>query len=518
MTVEVQNLESLSDEDIEQIRELCKGSFRFFVQSMLPRDFYDADFHGPLCDFVQNAPSPDIAIVLPRTHLKTTIVGTLYPIWRACKDPAIRILIVSNTFDNASKSVHEIKDFFENNNFLNMLFPEVIPEFQKVRWSDACAVLKRPHDFPEGTFEAAGTGTKVTRRHYNLIIEDDTVAPDKAEMGGMEQLPTREKIEQAIGFHKGSIPLLIDVDKDRRIVIGTRWSHYDLINEVNTTEKFEDGGRFTTYSVSALKGDGTPAYKRFSMKGLAGIKKGMSEFMWSMLYLNVPLSAEFLKFKPQNTKYWRPGSNVPAPFMPLARSGQRVVTVDPADPPTGKSDQCYTTAVACLLSDEGLFVLGYERGRFTEYELITKTLDLADRSDALRIRIEADRYPNLSAGFKIAQAKRKKHYIIEDVKTKGRNKEDRIMKLTPLHENGMLFLREGMSELETEMYQFPRGQTVDLLDALAWQVQEDFYVPTEVVTFKKPITRGSHSWEQIMASVRPDKPRLPFERQLVAMN
>lgn len=513
-----QKLETMTPADIASVREMCLDSFKFFVQTMLPREFYDADFHGPLCDFVQYAPTEDLAIVMPRTHLKTTVVGTLYPVWRGIKDPNVRVLTVSNTADNAAKSVHEIKDYFESNNFLGMLFPEVIPNFGKTRWSDECACLKRAHDFPEGTYESAGTKTKVTRRHYNLIIEDDTVAPEKSQMGGMEQLPTLEQIEQAKGFHKQTMPLLINVDKDRRIVIGTRWSSNDLIEEVMSKEDAKDGGRFSTYNVSALKPDGTPAYKRFSLKGLAGIKRAMGEYMWSMLYLNMPLSATFLKFKPQNTRYWRRGQEVVSPFTALPVEGQRVVTVDPADPPTGKSDQCYTVAVACLKSDEGLFVLGYERGRFTEYELITKTLDLADRNDCLRIRIEADRYPNLSAGFKIAQAKRKKQYIIEDVKTHGRNKEDRISRLTPLHDNGMLFLREGMSELETEMYQFPRGSTVDLLDALAWQVLDDYYVPTEVVQHHKPVLKGGFSFEQVMDSMKPPRNRLPFARQLAESN
>jgi hypothetical protein len=122
----------------------------------------------------------------------------------------------------------------------------VIPNFNKTRWSDTCACLKRPENLPEGTFEAAGVGTSIIRRHYNRINEDDTIAPKHDELTGGEILPSRDDIEKAIGFHVLTIPLLITSDEDRRRVIGTRWASYDLINYIMTHELAADGGRFTS--------------------------------------------------------------------------------------------------------------------------------------------------------------------------------------------------------------------------------------------------------------------------------
>ena len=134
-------------------------------------DWLTTEVHLPLCNFLQ-APYPLKKLVeLPRGFLKTTVASVYYPIWRSLNNPSIRCLITQNTFDNAAKRVHEIRSIFEKHELFRALYPELIPNFnsKSVRWSDECAEINRPVTFPEGTFEAAGIGTKLTSRHYDLI-------------------------------------------------------------------------------------------------------------------------------------------------------------------------------------------------------------------------------------------------------------------------------------------------------------------------------------------------------------
>ena len=131
----------------------------------------------PLCNFLQQSYPHKKLIELPRGFLKTTIASEYFPMWLAINNPSIRILIVQNTFDNAAKRVHTIRSIFEKHELFRALYPELIPDFnsKSVRWSDECAEINRPTTFPEGTFEAAGIGTKITARHYDCLCKGSYV-------------------------------------------------------------------------------------------------------------------------------------------------------------------------------------------------------------------------------------------------------------------------------------------------------------------------------------------------------
>jgi len=339
-----------------------------------------------------------------------------------------------------------------------LFFPDVIPTFSKVRWSDSCACLARPVDFPEGTFESAGVGSNIIRRHFNIIIEDDTVAPKKDELTGEEVMPNKEDIEKAVGFHKLTIPLLIN-ENDERIVIGTRWASYDLINYVMENEKFD------VYDRRCRTKEGKPLYKRFSQERLESIRAGMGIYMFSMLYENTPLAKEFMAFNPDWIRYYDEHE--------LPDEGETVVTVDPADPPTGKKSQDYTAIVSVKHTKFGLYVRRYRHKRISDKQMIDESFEVADEDGAVKIRLETNRYAHLAAAFKEEMKKRDKYYVIDEVKAKRVSKEARIKnRLSPLFENGVIWLKRGMRELESELNAFPYGRHDDLIDALAWQVGE----------------------------------------------
>ena len=500
-------MEVLSKSELGKIRELCLKWFWFFAQTFTDPGYFDTKLHRPLCEFLQEEVEVGCVkvVVLPRTFIKTTICGKLYPLWRANRDPNIRCLIASNTSPNAEKTVHSIRTVVETNRFYQALFPEVIPRFDKVRWSDRCACLNRREDYPEGTFEAAGVGANIIRRHYNLIIEDDTVAPRKDDLTGQEAMPSRDDVEKALGFHKLTIPLLINED-DERLVVGTRWCDYDHIKWIMENEKCR------VFDRPALDGKGRPTYKRFSLERLEGIRMSMGTYMFSALYLNKPKAREFMTFKPEWIRYYEEEE--------LPEEGSVIVSIDPADPPTGKKSQDFTAIVSVKHTRKGLFVRRYRRERLTDKQLIEEAFNVADVDGAWKIRVEVNRYAHLEAGFREEMARRGKWYVVEAVKAKSLSKEGRIrLRLAPLFENGVIWLKKGMRELEEELFSFPYGAHDDLIDALAWQI--DGYVPREYE--RKEERKGvpkefRMSWklEEIRESVRRGVMagfNYPFERQ-----
>ncbi len=445
----------LSKEKIKLVKEKCLEQFWFFAQTFMSPEFFDEKLHKDLCNFLQYdwKKFHTQIIILPRNFLKTTIIS-YFCLWQAVKNPETRILIVSNTATNAEKTVHTIKTIVEKNQFFQFLFSEVIPDFNHTRWSDRCACLERQNDYPEGTFEAMGVGSNVVRRHYNWIIEDDTIAPQKDDLTGEVAMPTREQVEKAVGFHKLTLPLLINED-DRRVVVGTRWSDYDLFDYIFRNEKY------TMFNRKAIE-DGKPTFKRFSLERLESIRASMGTYLFNALYLNDPLNKELMVFKPEWIQYYD--------RTPRLSSGKVEVSIDPADAPTGKRNQDFSVIMACLHTTNKIYVLDYIRDRLTDVQIIRSAMYLADRYKATTIRVETNKYQFLERAFRDEFIKKGKYYVLDAVKVKG-NKESRLQfALQPLFENKVIHIRRDMNELESELLAFPNGAHDDTLDALYLQV------------------------------------------------
>lgn len=497
------SIQGMTQSEIVRTRGWLLDDFSYFSQLFTDPGFYDEEFHTDLCRFMQHSKNEKL-VVLPRTFLKTTIAASMYGLWRGTKDPNVRILITSNTTPNAQKTVRTIRSVVEQHPLYHLFFPDRVPAFNKVRWSDSCACLARPVDHPEGTFEAAGVGANVIRRHFNIIIEDDTVAPKKDELTGEEAMPSKDDIEKAVGFHKLTIPLLID-EADERIVIGTRWASYDLINHVIENEKFDRFDR------TCYKEDGSPLYKKFSQSRLDKIKAGMGVYMFSMLYLNRPLAKEFMSFNPDWFRYYEESE--------LPEDGNGLVTVDPADPPTGRASQDYSAIASVKHTKKGLYVRRYVRKRLTDKQMIDEAFRVADEDGYTKIRIEVNRYAHLAAAFREEMKKRNKYYNIDEVKAKRVNKEARIKnRLSPLFENGVFWIKRGMRELEQELTTFPYGRHDDLIDALAWQVGDRTsteYTKSEQKRAPLPTGRRVFTLDEIRKSCRQRaQTPYPFTRQM----
>lgn len=474
------------------------GNFSYFCQSIMPPEWFDDIFHVQLCNHLQYGGHESL-VVLPRAFLKTTIAATYFPLWLATQDPSRRFLITSNTSPNAEKTVHEIRSIVESNKIYQAFFPECIPRFNKVRWSDRCACLNRVTDYPEGTFESAGVGANVIRRHFNGTFEDDTVAPKKDELSGDEVMPSRDDIEKAVGFHKLTIPLLIN-EFDWRVITATRWASYDLVNYVLKNEKF------AIFDKPCYNDDGSPLYKRFSMSRLEKIKAGLGTKMFSMLYLNTPLPKEYMTFNPDWLKYYEEHE--------LPEEGESVITVDPADPPTGKKSQDYSAIMSVKHTRRGKFVRRYVRERVSDKQMIDKSFNMAEQDGAIKIRIEVNRYGHLEAAFREAMALRGVHYIIDAVKARGKKEERIKSRLSPLFENGVIYLKKHMRELEEELFTFP-GKHDDLIDALSWQIERYTARDIEKPVVKKKTDYSVFTLDQIRKSCQGrSRAPYPFSKQL----
>ena len=456
--------------NLESLKERAKSDLYFFSKGILGYDWLIPRIHGPICRDLQNRRNKRMLIELPRGWLKTTICSVCYPMWRAISDPNIRILLAQNSSTNACKKLSIIRGQWEGNPLLRALFPELLPG-RSSRWSADSLCLSRSQSHPESTFEAAGTRTKLTSRHYNIIIEDDTVAPDLDELGGEALAPTKEDVEQAIGWHKLILPLMVNPKDDESLVVGTRWYDHDLISHIKENEPQY---RVTTRACREDE-DGDPCQtgeltypERFDDGVLRELESGLGPYMFSCLYLNQPIRSEDMLFKPEWIRYYE--------TRPRTGSLTFYTTIDPAtDPGLAKGkDTDYSVVMTCAkdMITGVIYVVEYFREKCNPGEMASAIFDHVVRYRPVVVGYEDIAYQrSLDYWLKELMRQQSIYFILEPVQYGRKSKDVRISALQPLFSSGSILLRSHMKELVSELIKFPLDRHDDLPDCLSMQLQ-----------------------------------------------
>lgn len=437
------------------LRQAAKDSLYVFARWVLGFEYMVPHVHAPLCEFLER-PSKRKQITLPRGFLKTTVCVVAYSLWRAVRNPNIRILIAMKTLPNATKSIDQIRGIVERNELFRALFPEVIPgDFREVTWSSQAATLNRPGVFREATFEAAGIGTTVTSRHYDLIIEDDLVAPDKDDLTGLEAMPSREEIEKAIGWHKLARSLLVSLEHGEIVNIGTRWSKYDLIQYIIDNEPHTE-----RFELSALDENGNPTYpERFPKHVLEEIEREQGTYIFASQYLNRPYDEARMVFRDEWLSHtW---DKVPEGLA-------KAIIVDPAI--SKREEAAYSVVLVAGAADGKLYALDYRRGKWNPSELIEQMFDAASAWNVTDVYVEAVQWQEALAHFfeRFAREQGKWLNVVPIKPGKDESKELRIRGLQPFAQRGALLLAPWMRDLRVELRDFPFSKTLDIADALAY--------------------------------------------------
>ena len=460
---------SLSKDELNILRKRCMEDLYFFAKAILGFDWLDPDIHLPLCRKLENYPEYSrFKITLPRGWLKTTICSQAYPIWRCIRNPNIRVLLVQNTFTNAVAKLRVIKSVFEENVLFRMLFPELLPD-ARCTWKSESLCIKRPKQFDESTFEGAGVRTQVTSRHYDIIIEDDTVAPDYNELGEENICPTKEDIELAIGWHRLTLPLLTNPMDSQLLIVGTRWFEKDLLSWIEENEKhYKSYTRACLETAGVPDPNGTPSYpKRFNEQVLSQIRDALGPYLFSCLYMNLPVRSGDMLFSLDTITYYE--------TEPVSSRLVVFTTVDPAgDPEETKGDPDFN--VVCTTGKDMLsgriYVLEYTRKKCNPGELIDDIFKHVRKWRPIKVAVESVAYQG-SLQYWIKERMRKENlfFYVEGYTHGHREKNARIMGLQPLVCSGMLLFRKNMVELVNELLVFPNGKNDDIIDALSSQLK-----------------------------------------------
>lgn len=465
--------DQVADIDLDLIRSHCKESLFFFSKGVLGFSWLVPHIHGEVCRLLENPAQRRTKFVLPRGWLKTTACTISYPMWRAINNPNIRVLLAQNNRDNARKKLKVIRDQFEHNQLLRALFPEILPSSSS-QWTADSLCLTRTQHHPESTFECVGVRGQTTSRHYNIIIEDDTVAPDFDELGEETLAPSHDDVRKAIAWHSLCLPLLTNPSTDEIVVVGTRWYEIDLMSHIEKNEP-----QYVTVERSCREdadGNSDPrgvvTYpERFDADVLREYENTLGPYFFSTLMLNRPVCIGDMLFRNE----WFPIYEE----LPPRQSLYVYTTVDPATDPqlsTSRSDTLdYSVVMTCgkdMITGD-IYVLEYFRERCNPGDMSAAIFDHVIRWKPIVVGYEDVAYQrSLDYWLKELMRSRDQFFILEPIKrgTK-KSKETHIMGLHPMAAAGVIHLRSYMKELLTEFLSFPRGAHDDLIDCLSMQTQ-----------------------------------------------
>jgi len=174
-------------------------------------------------DILDNKRHKKIVIAAPRNHAKSTAVSVNYPLNEIVRDCNIRILIVSNTLDQAELFLREIKGRIERDNNYREYAGDLVPKYPE-KWTDREIIIARTNlELKDATISTVGMGGSVLTRRADLIICDDILSPENTRTA--EQ---RKKVKD--WFYQVLMPVLDP--HGRLIFIGTIWHSDDLLAEL----------------------------------------------------------------------------------------------------------------------------------------------------------------------------------------------------------------------------------------------------------------------------------------------
>ena len=458
----LQNTTPEEDRAIE--RKLCETSLKYICVNIL--GFKDWDIcHDELEADIKKSSRQDQLFLLPRGHLKTSIITIGYTIQEILKNPDITILLASAIRDNAASFLSEIKEYLTKTTLPKLYGKFDSSEEKGGLWNmDVIKILQRKIPNKTPTISVAGADHALASQHYDLIVADDLV--------NRQTVSTLDQIKKTYKFYS-DLQDLRNPGKPVRI-IGTRWDDRDLYGTIIKAEAAlpAKSKSFDLFVRGATRGkndvDAPVIFpKKFTNDMLRTLlaKKGTWEFYGQ--YFNDPVPSASRHFAEPN-HYW---------YDRAPLSCRRFVSVDLATGEPGKNAasegeaQTDRVAVGKLVwtASHQLFVEDYAVGRWQvadQMEQIIRMVLTCQGGDCDLV-IEATAYQKIMSQL-LAIAKKEMNLGMKIIPVSPhRDKFSRIISLQPLWEQGRLLIRPGMTELEEELSRFPRGEFDDLLDMIA---------------------------------------------------
>lgn len=455
---------------LEMRADWLGSSYLFNTECLLVEEGGDrvelGNFHRELCDFVDANPTRQKLILVPRGHLKSTLVTIGKVLQWIAEDPSVRILIANATYSMAVAFLNVIKRHLENNQEFMQIFGPIAANPEK--WSENAITLRSAKNIggdKESTVFCYGTGGNLVSQHYDKIILDDVVNEDTVN--------TKEQIEKTIQFYRACQPLL--EKNGELIIIGTRYREDDLYGWIMDKENgvIQDFDVFERRAIYDELWDQSKGIyvkgrllwpEKYGLKEISEKRRKMGPYEFSANYLNVPVQPDSADFKCEWFKYYDPTDLRGVDL-------NKYLLIDPAISQEKEAD--YTAMVVVGVDmNNNIYVLDILKERMTPNDIINEIFRMNERWHPQTIGLEEVAFQRaLRYTIQKEMQLRKKYLNITELKPRARNKDQRIKGMQPQYANGKVLHNRDLVfniYLEDELLRFPRGKHDDIIDALSY--------------------------------------------------
>ena len=420
---------------------------KFFLPNHLPLE--TPEFHHEIYKVYEGS-EKFIAIGAPRGHAKSTITDLVYLLWVIVHSKAKFVLLVSDTYSQATLFLEALKAEVEENEKLKGFYGQI----QSKHWSEDEIIVNGI------MIKCLGAGMKVRGLKFRESRPDLIIVDDLENEEIVSSKERREKLER--WFNGALIPCM---GKEGRLIdIGTIL-HYDSL-----MAKLLDPNRYTSFFKRTYKAiDGGIALwpEHLSVEELEKIKQNYIEqgqaYLFYQEYQNDPVSEENRKFKIEKIRYYEESEL-------RSKNLKTFITIDRAYSSDKTAD--FTGIVINRVDNENNWYIRSERFKGTERELIEKIFDLKEFFKPIKIGIEQKAFEyTIKPALKDEMQRRNKFFTVEELRDGGINKIKRIEGLIPRFEMETVYFLRSDTDIVDELIRFPRGAHDDLIDALAYQLQ-----------------------------------------------
>ena len=442
------------------------ASTKVWCKTAFPEDFelpFSPLIHDPIFERIDNPAKRQVSFSAPRGAGKTTLSVDYAAKCISFRDFQFVVFICANQ-DMAIRQTESLKSVLRTNAFIKENFNPIKTEVDSkeqwvIRYEDGWECLVLPLGWGQkirGLNYRLSDGKSLRVCRPQLIILDD---PEDDKEVKNEEI-RKENMEWV--FSK--ILKTIDHTKPYKVmVIGTLLHEDCMLVRLGDTPSWDcvrleicDDDLHSHWPEKWPDEWIKDQYEDHKARGLLDV--------FYREFRNLPVSSEG-NFRPEMFKDYDESDLI-------GKAIDNILIIDPAK--TAQMNSAYSAIVVVgieNLVDNKIYFRNELHDRWTPDQLIDTALDLAVRYHASVIGIEVTGLENwILYPFVNRMISRGLHFQIEELKTRGVQKEDRIRSgLLPLYKAGLIYHNKDASKaLEAQLLAFPKSRYKDVMDAFSY--------------------------------------------------
>ena len=380
----------------------------------------------------------------PRGHGKTTVVTVSEITRRLLADPDRRVLLASNTHDQAQAIYRMIRDLLSKVVVRDNLFVNPVDRAR----AGELWMRRRRKIHKEASLTALGVFGPITLRHFDDIFVDDAI-----DFENTRSAAQRRKFKEWVGMTL--LPTLEPGGSAHWV--GTRYHSDDFYGAELLDKGKYPGLVWNRGTHRALLEDGRAIWpERFGVDELQAVRRQVGPAIFAAQYMNDASLMQGMIFRHEWFRYF----NEPP---------QELAVYAGFDPAISQKEQADFSALVVLgRKDQDLFVLDAMRGHWTFEEQVRVIGSAVHKWRPLVIGIEDVAYQRA-----LIETCRRMGMPVVAVNRRV-DKVARAYAIQGHFESGRIRFPSGgrLNDLQAELLVFPEGEHDDLFDALEMAIEQ----------------------------------------------